>query len=228
MLPTWERTWLEVSPGPHVMLAVSDTGIGMPPEVQARIFEPFFTTKEVGKGTGLGLSVVYGIVKQSGGSISVYSEPGMGTTFRIYFPELPQAQEAPEAAAQPAESYRGAGTLLLVEDDESVCLFTRRILESLGYIVLEATNGLQALEVLKSHAGSVRLVITDVVMPKMGGESPFRSGSAPLRPSLPSYSYPDTRNTAGRITALFRTGNTSSRSHSIRMIWRRQSMIFSI
>jgi PAS domain S-box-containing protein len=162
-------THLETSPGPHVLLAVSDTGIGMPPEVQARIFEPFFTTKEVGKGTGLGLSVVYGIVKQSGGSISVYSEPGMGTTFRIYFPEIPQAQEAQEAEAKPKETYRGSGTLLLVEDDESVRQFTRRILESLGYFVLEAANGLQALEALKTHAGSVRLVITDVVMPQMGG-----------------------------------------------------------
>jgi two-component system, cell cycle sensor histidine kinase and response regulator CckA len=166
---SYVETHLEASPGPHVMLAVNDTGIGMTPEVQARIFEPFFTTKEVGKGTGLGLSVVYGIVKQSGGSISVYSEPGMGTTFRIYFPEITQAQEAPEAAEQPVETYRGTGTLLLVEDDESVRHFTRRILESLGYFVLEAADGLQALEVLKSHAGSVRLVITDVVMPKMGG-----------------------------------------------------------
>jgi CheY-like chemotaxis protein len=151
------------------MLAVSDTGIGMTPEVQARIFEPFFTTKEVGKGTGLGLSVVYGIVKQSGGSISVYSEPGMGTTFRIYFPEIAQAQEAPEAAPKPQESYAGTGTLLLVEDDETVRQFSRRILESLGYFVLEAANGLQALEVLKTHGRSVRMVITDVVMPGMGG-----------------------------------------------------------
>jgi PAS domain S-box-containing protein len=165
----YAATHLEASPGPHVMLAVSDTGIGMTPEVQARIFEPFFTTKEVGKGTGLGLSVVYGIVKQSGGSISVYSEPGMGTTFRIYFPEIAQAQEAPEAAPKPQESYAGTGTLLLVEDDETVRQFSRRILESLGYFVLEAANGLQALEVLKTHGRSVRMVITDVVMPGMGG-----------------------------------------------------------
>jgi PAS domain S-box-containing protein len=162
-------THLETSPGPHAMLAVSDTGIGMPPAVQARIFEPFFTTKEVGKGTGLGLSVVYGIVKQSCGSISVNSELGKGTTFRIYFPEIPKVPESPEAIAEPKETYRGAGTLLLVEDDDQVRRFTRRIIESLGYFVLEAKHGLQALDVLKPHSGTVRLVITDVVMPEMGG-----------------------------------------------------------
>ncbi|HLP42471.1 MAG TPA: ATP-binding protein, partial [Fibrobacteria bacterium] len=175
---------LEASPGPHVMLAVSDSGIGMTRDIQARIFEPFFTTKDIGKGTGLGLSVVYGIVKQSGGSISVYSEPGIGTTFHIYFPEIAKVQEAHEAVAVPAGIHHGSGTLLLVEDDNLVRKFTRRTLESLGYSVLEATNGRQALEVLKSHAESIRLVITDVVMPEMGGV-PLSERIRSTYPTLP-------------------------------------------
>jgi len=165
-------THLEVTPGPHVMLAVTDTGHGMPPEVSARIFEPFFTTKEVGKGTGLGLSVVFGIVKQSGGSISVYSEPGQGTTFRIYFPQVAPAAPAEQASARaPAQEIallRGSETILLVEDEEAVRIFAANVLKRQGYEVFEAHNGLEAIELLRKET-RVRLLLTDVVMPEMGG-----------------------------------------------------------
>jgi PAS domain S-box-containing protein len=164
-------THLEVTPGPHVMLAVTDTGHGMSPEVSARIFEPFFTTKEVGKGTGLGLSVVFGIVKQSGGSISVYSEPGRGTTFRIYFPQVAPTAPAEQSARAPAQEIallRGSETILLVEDEEAVRSFVASVLRRQGYEVLEAHNGLQAIELLRKEA-RVRLLLTDVVMPEMGG-----------------------------------------------------------
>jgi CheY-like chemotaxis protein len=166
-------THLEVTPGPHVMLAVSDTGHGIPHDVSARIFEPFFTTKDVGKGTGLGLSVVFGIVKQSGGSISVYSEPGVGTTFRIYFPQVaqPGAVEQPAARAPTQEIalLRGSETILLVEDEEAVRLFAASVLKRQGYEVLEAHHGLHAIELLERTESKVRLIVTDVVMPEMGG-----------------------------------------------------------
>jgi PAS domain S-box-containing protein len=166
-------THLEVTPGPHVMLAVTDTGQGMSHAVAARIFEPFFTTKEVGKGTGLGLSVVFGIVKQSGGSISVYSEPGVGTTFRIYFPQVAQTGSAEQSSARaPAQEIallRGRETILLVEDEEAVRVFAANVLRRQGYEVLEAHNGRQAIELLERTDASVRLLVTDVVMPEMGG-----------------------------------------------------------
>jgi PAS domain S-box-containing protein len=166
-------THLEVTPGPHVMLAVTDTGQGMTREVSARIFDPFFTTKEVGKGTGLGLSVVFGIVKQSGGSISVYSEPGVGTTFRIYFPRAAQTGVAePSLAGGPAQEIallRGSETVLLVEDEEAVRVFAANVLRRQGYQVLEAHNGRHAIELLQGTDAHVRLLLTDVVMPEMGG-----------------------------------------------------------
>jgi PAS domain S-box-containing protein len=166
-------THLEVTPGPHVMLAVTDTGQGMSDEVRMRIFEPFFTTKEVGKGTGLGLSVVFGIVKQSGGSISVYSEPGVGTTFRIYFPQVAPAGVAEQSLARtPVQEIvllRGSETILLVEDEEAVRTFAANVLRRQGYEVLEAHHGLHALELLKRAESSVQLLVTDVVMPEMGG-----------------------------------------------------------
>jgi two-component system, cell cycle sensor histidine kinase and response regulator CckA len=179
---------LEVTPGPHVMLAVTDTGEGMSHDVAARIFEPFFTTKEVGKGTGLGLSVVFGIVKQSGGSISVYSEPGVGTTFRIYFPQVEQTGATQQSAArQPVQEIallRGSETILLVEDEEAVRVFAANVLRRQGYEVLEAHNGLVALELLQHTGARVRLLVTDVVMPEMGGPA-LVARLRELHPTLP-------------------------------------------
>ncbi|MEP7052516.1 MAG: ATP-binding protein [Pseudomonadota bacterium] len=180
-------THLEVKPGPHVMLAVTDTGQGMSQEVSARVFEPFFTTKEVGKGTGLGLSVVFGIVKQSGGSISVYSELGVGTTFRIYFPQVVEAgaeQSLAHAVTQEIALLRGSETILLVEDEEAVRVFAASVLRRQGYVVLEAHNGLQALELLERTEAAVCLLVTDVVMPEMGGPA-LVARLRELRPTLP-------------------------------------------
>jgi PAS domain S-box-containing protein len=164
---------LDSKPGPYVMLAVSDTGTGISDEAKRNLFEPFFTTKEAGKGTGLGLSSVYGIVKQSGGAISVYSEVGMGSTFRIY---LPRALRQGEAPAEPRrdgapENPRGQETVLLVEDEESVRRFTVQALESLGYRVFTASNGREAMSVLDGADKTIRLIITDVIMPDMGGNA---------------------------------------------------------
>jgi two-component system, cell cycle sensor histidine kinase and response regulator CckA len=157
--------------GDHVLLAVSDSGVGMPPEVQSRIFEPFFTTKEAGRGTGLGLSTVYGIVKQSGGHVAVYSEPGKGTTFKVY---LPRADSAEEGQAAPDEacpsSARGHETILLVEDDEGVRRFSRMALEGSGYRVLVAANGEEAEAIASAHLGAIHLIVTDVILP--GGAGP--------------------------------------------------------
>jgi len=159
-----------MKPGPYVMLAVSDTGVGMDSTVLPRIFEPFFTTKEVGKGTGLGLSTVYGIVQQSGGHIWVYSEPGRGSTFKVYLPNA-EAKLVPatERAAEIPVVRRDGTTILLVEDDEIMLSLTRQLLVENGYFVLDAKNGETALEVLGSHPGPVHLVLTDVVMRGMSG-----------------------------------------------------------
>ncbi len=172
------------SPGPHVMLAVSDNGSGMDAATQARIFDPFFTTKDVGKGTGLGLSTVFGIVKQSGGSIWVYSEVGMGTTFKIYLPHRHDepADKAP-APEPPPVSRNGSETILLVEDDEDVRELVRTILTRQGYQVLDARTGEEALGVLERHPGAVHLMVTDVVMPKMSGREVAERVQA-LRPSV--------------------------------------------
>ena len=157
-----------VQPGPHVMLAISDTGAGMDEVTCARIFEPFFTTKAVGKGTGLGLSTVYGIVKQSGGSIFVCSELGKGTTFRIYLPWV----EAVAHKGQPAPTVtlvQGTETVLIVEDEEAVCRLAKRVLQMAGYTVLTASSGGEALALLERHDGPVHLMLTDMVMPGMTG-----------------------------------------------------------
>jgi PAS domain S-box-containing protein len=158
-------------PGDYVMLSVSDTGTGMTEEVKAHMFEAFFTTKPKGKGTGLGLATCQTILHQLGGHIRVYSQVGSGTSFQIYFPRVEQALEAAAKEAQTGPLPRGTETLLFVEDDPSVRHLARRGLESLGYEVLSASNGQDALSVARDHRGSpIRLVVTDVIMPVMGGK----------------------------------------------------------
>ena len=166
---TYARSRPGVKPGPHVMLAVSDTGHGMEPEVLDHIFEPFFTTKEAGKGTGLGLATVHGIVKQSGGHIFVYSERGQGTTFKIYLPRVAAGKVAETAAAPPAEQHGGSETVLLVEDEESLRGIVRECLEASGYSVIEARHAAHALELAEGHSAPIHLLITDVIMPGMSG-----------------------------------------------------------
>jgi len=156
-------------PGPYVLLAISDTGVGMDGATKARLFEPFFTTKEPGRGTGLGLATVYGIVKQSGGYIWTYSELGHGTTFKIYLPRVAETPEAPESTTSPPTPVRGSETLLVVEDQEEVRKLTKRVLEARGYTVLAARNGAEALEIVAQHPSKIHLMITDVVMPGMNG-----------------------------------------------------------
>ena len=158
-----------IRPGSYVMLSVSDDGVGMDKETQSRIFEPFFTTKEKGKGTGLGLSTVYGIVKQSGGYILVQSEVGRGTTFNIYLPRVQEAVEQHGTAPAMRTADGGSETVLLVEDEESVRQLVRETLEARGYQVLEAENGQAGLAAVEGHSGAIDLLITDVVMPEMGG-----------------------------------------------------------
>jgi PAS domain S-box-containing protein len=165
----YARRHVAVKPGPHVMLAMSDTGMGMDSETQARIFEPFFTTKEKGKGTGLGLATVYGIVKQSGGNIYVYSNLGHGTTFKIYLPRVDGALESVNTPKARTEVPQGCETVLLVEDEESVRSLLQGILRSNGYTVLEASRGEEALGICEGHKGAIHLLLADVVMPQMSG-----------------------------------------------------------
>ena len=155
--------------GIHVCLSVSDTGIGLNKNEVNKVFEPFYTTKKEGRGTGLGLSTVYGIVKQNGGSIYVYSEPGMGATFKIYWPVYMGMDFSMTISKNNQSSIRGNERILLVEDDDSVRNFTMTALKSMGYDVLCASNGIQALEEIRKGKKEIHLVITDSVMPKMGG-----------------------------------------------------------
>jgi two-component system cell cycle sensor histidine kinase/response regulator CckA len=162
---------VDVQPGHHIMLAVSDNGCGMDSKTMAKIFEPFFTTKEQGKGTGLGLATVYGIVKQSGGHLWVYSEPDKGTTFKVYLPQA-ENESTPLEAALPSDVLPvGTETVLLAEDDLQVRVFASRVLQGLGYRVLEAADGNEALLVAGQTARAIDILLTDVVMPQVGGKN---------------------------------------------------------
>jgi len=165
---TFAQAHLGSVPGAYAMLAVTDTGHGMDVNVRAHLFEPFFTTKEVGKGTGLGLATVYGIVKQSGGYISVYSERGRGSTFKIYLPRIATPSATP-AAPPRVGAARGSETVLVVEDELAVLTLSRRALEAQGYVVLAASDAAAALRVVERHGGTIHLLLTDVVMPGMSG-----------------------------------------------------------
>jgi CheY-like chemotaxis protein len=157
-----------LEPGEYAALVVTDTGHGMDQATLARIFEPFFTTKPVGQGTGLGLSTVYGIVKQSGGFIWAYSEPGLGTTFKLYFP-IVAARSEPLVAPEAAPPGRPEEVVLVAEDEPMVRSIVARTLRGCGYAVLEAANGNEALHLLEAQDGQVSLIVADVVMPDMGG-----------------------------------------------------------
>ncbi|HKU62843.1 MAG TPA: PAS domain S-box protein [Gemmatimonadales bacterium] len=170
--------------GAYVLLSVSDTGSGMDPEVQAKIFEPFFTTKPVGQGTGLGLSTVYGIVKQSGGFIWCYSEAGLGSTFKVYLPVLHVAPAEPTPIARPAAPRGGSETVLVVEDEDVVRAMACRGLREHGYTVLEARNGAEAIALVEGRLASIDLVVSDVVMPEVGGRE-LAARLARLDPALP-------------------------------------------
>jgi len=181
-----------VMPGPYVMLAISDSGCGMDAQTREHIFEPFFTTKERSKGTGLGLATVYGIVKQHGGNIWVYSEPGRGTTFKVYLPVSDESLSPVGRTVETSSNLRGSETVLLVEDDEQVRDLARTILEKMGYTVLLAESGKEALSVLEAHDGPLHLLLTDVVMPGMNGRQLFErlSGTRPELKALYMSGYP--------------------------------------
>jgi PAS domain S-box-containing protein len=168
---SYVRTHMYARAGPYVLLSVTDTGSGIPPEVMAKIFEPFFTTKETGKGSGLGLATVYGIVKQSGGHVTVYSEVGLGTTFKVYLPQAEQPSERSPAQSRILAPPRGTETILLAEDEAAVRALTRTILTGCGYQVLEAADGDEVVQVAAGHGGPIHLLIADVVMPGAGGRA---------------------------------------------------------
>jgi PAS domain S-box-containing protein len=169
--------------GGYVSLVVSDTGSGILPEVQGRIFEPFFTTKPIGQGTGLGLSMVYGIVKQSGGFVWVYSEPGLGTAFKLYLPRTDRGYQAGGSVGR-SGALGGVETVLVVEDDDLVRSLTARLLAAQGYTTLQARNGQEALDLVRARPGAIHIVLSDVVMPELGGAE-FARRLASMVPELP-------------------------------------------
>jgi CheY-like chemotaxis protein len=175
---------VEIPLGRYVMLAVSDTGCGMAPDLQARIFEPFFTTKPIGQGTGLGLSTVYGIVKQSGGFVWVYSEPGEGSVFKVYLPEARAAQPVESTPVLAMVPRGGSETVLVIEDEDVVRHLASRGLRDHGYTVVEARTGSEALQYIQQHPGTIHLVVSDVVMPEMGGRE-LGQNLALFDPDLP-------------------------------------------
>ncbi|HEY4648164.1 MAG TPA: ATP-binding protein, partial [Gemmatimonadales bacterium] len=186
----WDRAYaerhegVELPLGRYMMLAVSDTGCGMDPDVQARIFEPFYTTKAVGQGTGLGLSTVYGIVKQSGGFVWVYSEVDQGSVFKVYLPEASPVIVTEVPADPTTAPTAGSETILVIEDEDVVRNLASRGLGEHGYRVVQAMNGAEALRYVREHPGSIQLVISDVVMPEMGGRE-LGQHLALFEPELP-------------------------------------------
>ena len=181
----YARQHSDVTEGQYVMLAVSDTGAGMTPDVLARAFDPFFTTKDVGKGTGLGLSQVFGFAKQSGGHVKIYSEPGSGTTVKIYLPRSYETCAEEKARAEHAASPGGASTeiIVVVEDDDRVRVVSVAALREIGYSVIHASNGDAALKLLSDETRNVSLLFTDIVMPGMTGRV-LADAAAQLRPDL--------------------------------------------
>jgi len=172
-----------LQPGPYVLITVTDTGVGMDAETRRHIFEPFFTTKGPGKGTGLGLATVYGVVKQSGGVVIVDSEPGNGSTFKIFLPQTLESTVEPAPDETVVSRSAGTGTILLVEDEEALLNLTAGRLTECGYTVLPACDGIHALEIARSFNGPIHLLLTDIMMPRMGGLALARALSE-LRPAL--------------------------------------------
>jgi len=199
------RSHAEAKPGKHVMLAVTDTGSGMDAATQARLFEPFFTTKEKGKGTGLGLSMVYGIVKQSGGNLHVYSEPGKGSVFRIYLPQAEGTARPAKSSATRVAVLGGDETVLVVEDEAQMQELVQSVLEKHGYKVLSARHGKEALLVSENHQGPIHLLLTDVLMPQMGGPE-LAERLMPQRPEMRVIFMSGYTDNAAMIGQLLRQG----------------------
>jgi CheY-like chemotaxis protein len=192
-------------PGLYVLFSVTDTGHGMDEKTVQHIFEPFFTTKEVGKGTGLGLATVYGVVKQSGGFIWVESAPGKGTTFEVYLPQVSEAAQSADTVGVPAAALRGTETILVVEDEVGVRDLACRFLKASGYRVLEAADGMEALQIASQYEETIHLVLTDVVMPRLGGKAlaeQIRARRKDTKILFMSGYTEYTSNTSGELSAL--------------------------